>query len=213
MLTLILRPALTAQSDSLRYLALGDSYTVGEGVPYKDTYPALLVKHLAAKGLPVASSMVIARTGWTTTELSAALDERLDPAERFDLVTLLIGVNDQYRRWPIEAYPDRFEALLQRAIVHARDNPDKVIVLSIPDYGYTPFGQTREPAQISSEIDAYNQINLDIAGRYRTHYIDITPISRLGLEQSELVANDRLHPSAAMYALWAELLAKVISQR
>ena len=192
------------------YLALGDSYTIGQSVDSVDRYPAVLVEQLRVEGLEFDSLKFIAKTGWSTDELDAAIDLE-NPASDYDLVSLLIGVNNQYRGYPIEDYELEFEQLLDRAISFARGDASKVFVVSIPDYAFTPFGQTRpNPENISLELDNYNQINKTISESKGILYFNITPISRLGLEQTDLVATDNLHPSGEQYRRWADLMVEEV---
>lgn len=179
-----------------RYLALGDSYTIGESVAPADRFP-----HQLARELGIGEPQIIAKTGWTTDELNAAIDAA-DPKGPFDLVTLLIGVNNQYRGRDAEQYRGEFAALLQRAIGFAGGDAKKVIVVSIPDWGVTPFAEGRDRAKIAAEIDRYNAINREEAARAGAKYVDITPISR----QEGLVADDGLHPSAKQYTEWVKLI-------
>jgi lysophospholipase L1-like esterase len=187
-----------------RYLALGDSYTIGEAVLPTENFPAQLTALLRGQGLYMDEPQIIARTGWTTDELSAGIDAR-DPAGPFDLVTLLVGVNNQYRGREAEEYRQQFVALLERAIAFAGGEPSRVIVLSIPDWGATPFAEKRDRARIAQEIDQFNAINREEAQRAGVRYVDVTPISRQVSSDPALVASDRLHPSAKMYAEWARL--------
>lgn len=180
----------------VRYLALGDSYTIGESVPAGERFP-----HQLARELGIATPTIIAKTGWTTDELNAAIDAA-SPRGPFDLVTLLIGVNNQYRGREAEQYRGEFAALLQRAIGFAGGDPSRVIVVSIPDWGVTPFAEGRDRAQIAREIDQYNAVNRDEAQRAGAHYVDITPISR-GADPA-LVAGDGLHPSGKQYREWVD---------
>ena len=195
-----------------KYLALGDSYTVGQGVPIGQRFPAQLVDSLKAADL-LGNAFLVAQTGWTTDELQTAL--AANPADTdYDLVSLLIGVNNQYRAYPIEDYVVEFEELLQQAIAYADGRAERVIVLSIPDYAYTPFGQTRpNPAQISADIDAYNAINAQIAAEFGVSYVDVTPISRQGLAEPGLVAGDGLHPSGEMYRRWVSLMLPTVKDK
>ena len=186
--------------EPVRYLALGDSYTIGESVAEADRFPNQLARELG-----IAPPQIIARTGWTTDELNAAVDAA-NPQGPFDLVTLLIGVNNQYRGRDAEEYRREFAALLQRAIGFAGSDPQKVIVVSIPDWGVTPFAEGRDRAKISREIDQYNAINREEAIRAGAKYVDITPISR-GNDPA-LVADDKLHPSGKQYTEWAKLIAR-----
>ncbi|XZE19243.1 SGNH/GDSL hydrolase family protein [Pirellulaceae bacterium SH449] len=193
-------------------LALGDSYTIGEGVPEKGRWPVQLVQKLNEKGRKFTAPKIVAKTGWTTDELQAAIAET-ELAEQYDWVTLLIGVNNQYRGRDVEEYRRQFQALLQVAIKKAGDNPRRVVVLSIPDWGVTPFAtkRGRDPKLIAEQIDQFNSINHDESKKGMVHYVDITPMTREAANQPEkfLVA-DELHPSTEMYEKWAKLAAEVI---
>ena len=189
-----------------RYLALGDSYTIGEGVDEAGRWPAQLARALRSEGLAIDEPEIIARTGWTTDELIAAVDAQA-PSPDYGLVSLLIGVNDQYRGRSPEEYARHFESLLRRAAGLARGRPERVLVLSIPDWGVTPFGNAdaRGAERIGAQIDALNALAHDACRRHGVTWIDITAASRAhGAEPAMLVA-DGLHPSAAMYALWTRL--------
>ena len=188
-----------------RYLALGDSYTIGEAVATDQRFPVQLQQRLAATGKPIDLPEIIARTGWTTDELAEGI-RQANPQGNFDLVTLLIGVNNQYRGRDTAEYRRQFRNLLIQAVGFAGNQVSRVIVLSIPDYGKTPFGQNRDPARIAREIDNFNRINREETLNMKATYIDITPISRRGLDDPGLVAPDGLHPSGKMYGLWVELL-------
>ena len=188
----------------LRYLALGDSYTIGESVAPDEAFPFQLAARLRAQGMEIAEPEIIARTGWTTDELQAAIDERA-PRGSYDLVTLLIGVNNQYRERAAETYLPEFRALLEQAIAFAGQRAARVIVISIPDWGVTPFGRARE--NVAAEIDAYNVINRAETLRLGAHYIEITQDSRRALNDASLIAADGLHPSAKMYGEWVDKLA------
>jgi lysophospholipase L1-like esterase len=195
-------PSVTSEK---RYLALGDSYTIGHGELTEQSFPFLLQLALQNLNIPFKSApKVIARTGWTCDELSAAIagDSTLVPP--YDIVTLLIGVNDQYRGYDINLYNGRFAKLVDKAIELAGNRADKVIVLSIPDYGVTPFGRQRNSAKISAEIDAYNAINQTVAAQKAVHYIHITDISRQAGADSTLLVSDKLHPSGRMYRMWVD---------
>lgn len=184
------------------FLALGDSYTIGEGVAPGDRWPEQLVRRLGGAGIRVAPPRVIATTGWTTDELDAAIDAAAlaaDPA--FDMVSLLIGVNNQYRGRPLEAYRLEFAALLERAIGFAGGRTARALVLSIPDWGVTPFADGRDRAAIARDIDAFNAAARDEALRAGARWVDVTPISRE--PHDAWLAADGLHPSAAQYAAWA----------
>jgi acyl-CoA thioesterase-1 len=184
---------------SFHMLALGDSYTIGESVSAPLRWPAQLIDSLNKARKVNAKYDIVAKTGWRTDDLiSAVASEKLEP--KYDLVSLCIGVNNQYQHKPISQYEREFEVLLKTAIALADSSPEKTIVLSIPDYAYTPFG--KGDSNISKEIDAYNAIAQGICSRYGVRFIDITSISRLGLLQTNLVASDALHPSAEQYGKW-----------
>lgn len=195
----------------ITYLALGDSYTIGEAVLQAESFPYQLQKALSARGIAVAEPQIIAKTGWTTDELIKAIQER-DIEGTFDLVTLLIGVNNQYRGYPLATYEQEFAGLLQTAIRYAGDDSNKVRVISIPDWGVTPFAanEGRDAQQVAQEIDAYNAVNRDITTAAGISYIDITPHSRTASTDPALLAEDGLHPSGKMYAEWVRLLAMLI---
>lgn len=188
----------------MRYLALGDSYTIGEGVAAEGRWPELLARALRAEGIVLDAPRIIATTGWTTDELAGAIDAA-GPLGTWDLVSLLIGVNNQYRGRGLANYRDEFNALLLRAIAFAGDRADRVLVLSIPDWGVTRFGAEsgRDREQISRELDACNVAADEICAVHGVAFVDITAVSReLGAESAMLV-DDGLHPSVAMHALWA----------
>lgn len=195
-----------ATTPAPRYLALGDSYTIGESVSERERFPVQLVEQLRARGVSIADATIIARTGWTTDELWNALDLR-EPQGNYELVTLLIGVNNQYRGRSAEAYRSEFVKLLQRAIAYADNDALRVIVVSIPDWGVTPFGRDRK--NVGREIDAFNHVNRAESLRLGAHYVDITPSSREALHDAALIANDGLHPSGKMYTRWVELILPI----
>lgn len=189
-----------------RYLALGDSYTIGEAVSEAGRFPVQLADQLRSRGFAhLADPEIVATTGWTTDGLSVGIDAA-QPTGTFDLVTLLIGVNNQYRGRPLDEYRQQFRQLLQRALGFAAGERERVIVISIPDWGVTPFAAGRDRDAIGREIDAFSGVNKDEARREGVRYVDITPISRRAAEEPDLVAEDGLHPSAEMYRLWVELL-------
>jgi lysophospholipase L1-like esterase len=193
---------------ALRFLALGDSYTIGESVSAKNRWPNQLAKLLKAEGIQTEVT-VIARTGWTVDELWEGI--QADPPDgTYDLVTLLIGVNDQYRGYPVDWYREKFRFILEKAVLYAGGHPDKVIVLSIPDWGFTPFAATKGDTEpISQQIDQFNAVNLQETKNVGAHYVDVTIISRMALDDFELITGDRLHPSGKMYAMWAEKVLPV----
>lgn len=195
------------------YLAIGDSYTIGESVEEHERWPVQLVKLLNAQGIAIANPKIIAKTGWTTDDLQNGIanDDELLPS--YDLVSLLIGVNNQYQGKPIDQYKKEFEELIETAIQFANNDPKQVFVVSIPDYGKTPFGAKKE-SKIAKELNEYNRIAKHISLSYGIPFFNITPISREAKERPELVAKDKLHPSGQMYTEWVDLfvddVAKII---
>jgi lysophospholipase L1-like esterase len=191
------------------YLALGDSYTIGEDVPDSLSFPKQLEKQLQNEGFqPSVATRIIAQTGWTTDNLSRSLAAaQLQPGS-FTLATILAGVNDQYWRIPIQLYPERFLSIVSQA-KQITGGYDKLIILSIPDYSVTPFAKGSNTARISMEIDAYNLINRSIADSLGIAYIDVTDISRKAATDLSYLASDRLHPSQKMYAEWVKRLLPV----
>jgi lysophospholipase L1-like esterase len=189
-----------------RYLALGDSYTIGESVAEAERWPVQLAALLRERGVGIAEPEIVARTGWTVRELEAGIDAA-DPHGPYELVTLLIGVNDQYRGGAPEAYRTDFAALLKRAVGFAGGRPERVVVLSIPDWGVTPFAAEsgRDRTRIGAELDRLNRINREETGRTGARYVDVTPVSRQAAGDRALIAPDGLHPAGAMYAEWARL--------
>lgn len=195
-----------------KYLALGDSYTIGEAVEQHESFPYQLVEDLnKEKNRFNSPPQVIAKTGWTTDELSDALDQS-ELQIPYDLITLLIGVNNQYRGRDAENFRQEFKSLLNRAIYIANDHKYKIFVLSIPDWSVTPFGidSERDVKQIAQEIDLFNEIIKTECAIENISFTDITPISRNAATDSTLNASDGLHPSGTMYAQWVELLAPTI---
>jgi lysophospholipase L1-like esterase len=196
----------------LHYLALGDSYTIGEGVSADARWPSRLVQALRDDGVAVAEPTVIAATGWTTDELAAAIDAA-QPATH-DLVSLLIGVNDQYRGRSLDDYSPRFAALLDRAIALARGHADRVLVLAIPDWGVTPFGREsgRDRSHIAAELDAFNAAARDACERRGVAFVDIAGVYRAQAAEPDMLAADGLHPAAPMHALWARMAVPVVAR-
>ena len=197
-------PSLSNQP--VRYLALGDSYTIGESVAEEERWPNQLVALVnSPKEIDVT---IIARTGWTTSELWQGI-QAANPQGTYDMVSLLIGVNNQYRGYDINEYREEFRFLLEKSIEYAGGNPEHVIVLSIPDWGVTPFAWGKDTTQIAADIDAYNAINLEESQKAGVHYVDVTPVSREAVNDPTLIAADGLHPSGKMYAEWAKLALSV----
>ena len=198
------------------YLALGDSYTIGEQVPVADSFPYQTLQLLRKADLGednhqhiFAAPEIIAKTGWTTDELSAAIGQTVF-LPKYDIVSLLIGVNNQYRGRPVEEFKKEFELLLQMAIQFAGGIEKNVFVLSIPDWGVTPFAHDRDRKKIASEIDAYNTVCERSAATFQTHFIDITGAQRLHGNDAEYLAGDGLHPSGKEYKKWAIEFSKLV---
>lgn len=188
-----------------RYLALGDSYTIGESVTEAERWPVQLVAALREQGFNIGEPEIIAKTGWTTGDLAKGIAQA-QPQGPYDLVSLLIGVNNQYRGLSQEAYRDEFVKLLDTAVTFADNNPNRVFVVSIPDWGVTPFGQRRDFREVSTAIDDFNTINQTETATLGITYIDITQISKQAPDDHRLIAEDGLHPSGEMYRQWIELI-------
>ena len=188
-----------------RFLALGDSYTIGEGVAAAERWPVQLAARLRAAGAAIESPEIIARTGWTTDELAAAIDQAA-PRGPYRLVTLLIGVNNQYRGRDLENYRREFRGLLERAIGFAAGHAGRVVVLSIPDWGVTPFAARQKRSGIGDAIDRYNAVNREETAAASARYADVTPISRRTGGDAGMLIDDGLHPSPAMYREWVEIV-------
>jgi lysophospholipase L1-like esterase len=188
----------------VRYLALGDSYTIGESVPETERWPSQLVRLLENEGLDVEVT-IIARTGWTVDELWQGIQAR-EIAPPYDMVSLLIGVNDQYRGYEVREYRKQFIFLVNKAIHYAGGDPHRVIVLSIPDWSVTPFATGRDREQVARQIDEFNSVNREESEKAVVLYVDVTPISREAAGDESLLASDGLHPSGKMYAMWAEMV-------
>jgi lysophospholipase L1-like esterase len=195
---------------SLSYLALGDSYTIGEGADERERWPVQLAKTLRDRGTALAEPRIIAMTGWTTDELLAAIDDS-DVSGQWDFVTLLAGVNDQYRGYGAERYRRNFSALLARTAGFAK-LPKRLVVLSIPDWGVTPFAAGRDRAAIGKEIDNFNHIAADLAIGAGAAFVDITPVTRLAATDDTLLVSDGLHPSGIMYRMWVERVLPVAAR-
>ncbi|WP_461788701.1 SGNH/GDSL hydrolase family protein [Pedobacter sp.] len=200
-------------AQQISYLALGDSYTIGEAVEQSASFPYQLAALLREKGFEIEEPKVIAKTGWTTDELKQAIkQERI--TETYGLVTLLIGVNNQYRGYSPEAYKQEFNELLKMAVGFAGGTKQNVYVVSIPDWGVTEFAKQsgRNLQTISEEIDVFNEINKQVTTANEVTYVDITIASRAAVNDNSLIANDGLHPSGKMYQHWAKELVVAITR-
>lgn len=195
-------------SKPIKFLALGDSYTIGESVDENLNWPNQLSEALVKRGFQIERPKIIATTGWRTDNLKEAI-KTARRKEEYSLVSLLIGVNNQYQGKSIEQYGPEFKELLLTAIKLAKGKKENVFVVSIPDYGYTPFGKPKQ-AEISKAIDQFNEINKSITDKMGVKYVSITEISRLGLDQPDLVAEDGLHPSGKMYSMWVERILQTL---
>ena len=202
-------------SDSLTYLALGDSYTIGEAVPQEQSFPYQLVHNLNATNHFVEKPEIIAVTGWTTGDLKKGIISRDLKNHQYNIVTLLIGVNNQYRGYSKEDYRTQFIELLNTAIDYAGGNKQHVFVLSIPDWSATPFAKANgfDLNKVSVEIDGFNAINKQETEAAGVAYIDITPTSRQAVNDYSLIANDGLHPAGRMYSIWVNQLLPVVNAR
>jgi len=199
-------------AEKIDLLALGDSYTKGESVKWEQNLPNQLADSLRTHGFELSGLHVVAQTGWRTDNLQNALLEQSGVLadSTFSLVTLCIGVNNQYQNANFETYKIQFEALLQYAIARAGGRNERVVVVSIPDWAYTPFGQNwGDPTITSQKIDQYNAANQAIADNYQVAYVNVTDVSRNGLLEPELVALDGLHPSAMQYTAWVKLILPI----
>ncbi len=190
-------------TNELSYLALGDSYTIGESVAENESWSVQLAQKLTLHSLPTASPRIIAKTGWTTDELKSKINAtRIE--QTYDIVSLLIGVNNQYRGRSVEQFRTEFVDLLEIAIKFAGNNPSHVFVVSIPDWGVTPFATGRNQNEIATQIDLFNAVKKVETEKRNVLFVDITPISRQAINDKSLIAEDGLHPSGKMYQLWVE---------
>ncbi|MDB5124313.1 MAG: GDSL-like Lipase/Acylhydrolase [Mucilaginibacter sp.] len=202
----------TTMTDSLTYLALGDSYTIGEAVSQDQSFPYQLSHALIIDGLSVMHPVIIARTGWTADNLINAIAASSIINEKFDFVTLLIGVNDQFQGLSQDNYKVKFAQVLNTAINFAHGDTTRVFVLSIPDYGVTPFAGGNDSI-IGPQIDQFNAINKSISQKAGVSYLDIIDISRQAANDPALIAPDGLHPSGKMYRLWIQRLESLVAAR
>jgi lysophospholipase L1-like esterase len=194
---------------NMKILALGDSYTIGEKVPEHLNFPNQTKTLIEKSNISVSQLQIIATTGWTTEELIGPMEAQVKQHD-FDWVTLLIGVNNQYRGRSVDEYEIHFKYLCSRALFYANNKSSRVVVLSIPDWGLTPFNTNRDKAQTSKEIDEYNAVNKTIAAQFGFHYVDITPSTRAHAKDDYYLAEDKLHPSEHEYAVWAQKVFDII---
>ena len=198
-------------NEAISYLALGDSYTIGESVDSTQRWPVQLADSLTTHyGLKVSEPNIIATTGWTTDELQAGIESE-GISQKYDMISLLIGVNNQYRSYPFEQYEKEYEALIKWAIQHSNNGASGVFAVSIPNYGVTPFGLSRGEDSIRTELLAYDAKAAEICARFGIPFINITPISEEAKSNTKLVAEDNLHPSGLQYTAWVQhMLPNVI---
>ncbi|MCF0051988.1 SGNH/GDSL hydrolase family protein [Dyadobacter sp. LJ53] len=194
-----------------KFLALGDSYTIGQSVTEAERWPVLLVKSLKNAGAQFRSPDIIATTGWTTKDLTFSVDNA-KPATDYDLVSLMIGVNNQFQERSIDEYRSEFRNLLTKSIALAGGKADRVFVMSIPDWGSTPYGES-DRANIAKEIDAFNLVAKDECDKQKVIFIDITPLSRRAASDPSLLARDNLHYSGKMHQLWVDAVLPRIKAR
>ncbi|EKF55498.1 MULTISPECIES: SGNH/GDSL hydrolase family protein [Galbibacter] len=198
------------ERQTVKYLALGDSYTQGENVCESCSFPMQLMERIAKEEKVKVKTEVVAQTGWTSADLISGLRLKQLGSD-YDLVTLLIGVNNQYQNKDIASYELDLSSLLLRAVQYAGGDKNKVILISIPDYAYTPEGQSSpDPSSISSAINQYNEVARKLAAANGITFVNITDISRQGLANTDLVAEDQLHPSATAYSSFvSEILFEI----
>jgi lysophospholipase L1-like esterase len=194
----------------MKILSIGDSYTIGEGVLFTDNFPHQIATLLSCKNFQVSDLKIVAKTGWTTEELIGPM-EMQNSDHHFDWVTVLIGVNNQYRGRSADEFAVHFAYILNRAIHFAQGDASKVIVVSIPDWGVTPFNVDKDKLQISASINAYNLVKENLAKKCGTHFIDITESTRTNASNADFLALDGLHPSAKEYKIWAEKCVAIMA--
>ncbi len=194
---------------TFNFLTLGDSYTIGESVAESERWPVQLAEMLRKQNIDLASPDIIAKTGWTTSELATGI-HKANPTNNYDLVSVLIGVNNQYRGQSLATYRTELRDILTTAIGFAKNKPERVFMLSTPDWGVTPFAAGSNQAKIANEIDGFNAVAQEECKKLSIKYIDITPLSKTALNNASLVASDQLHFSGKMYQLWAEKALPVV---
>jgi len=194
------------------YLALGDSYTIGESVEEAERWPVQLAEQLRSRGYKMAAPKIIAKTGWTTEDLLLGMENELNIQRDFDLVSILIGVNNQYQGKRITEYEEDLRTIFRKAVNHSKTLEKGVFAVSIPDYGYTPFGSANQE-EISAEIDRFNAVFKRIADEFNVPFYNITPISRDAADHPDLVASDGLHPSGLMYKSWVDQIVNQVAEK
>lgn len=194
----------------LSYLALGDSYTIGQGVPEEDRFPVQLMNATFSKPHRTENFKIIARTGWTTSNLLAAMEEEdLKPGE-YDMITLLIGVNNQYQGKPFALYEEELEELIDQSIALLNGDAKRLILVSIPDYSVTPFAGNSNTQKIAQEIMEYNNYKEELAQEKGCHYVYITDLTQNAKDDPTLIASDQLHPSGKSYGQWLERIIPIV---
>ncbi|MDT0643006.1 SGNH/GDSL hydrolase family protein [Zunongwangia sp. F363] len=204
-------PPVPSENYNISYLALGDSYTIGESVEADDRWPVQLAVSLRDRGIKIAPPKIIAKTGWTTEDLLDGIEEELNVQRDFDLVSILIGVNNQYQQRSIDEYETQLREVFRKAINHCKTMEKGVFAVSIPDYGATPFGQANAEV-ITEEINEFNAVFREVAEDFNVPFYNITPISRRAEDNPELVAEDGLHPSGLMYQYWVDEIVDEVAQ-
>lgn len=199
-------------SPNYSYLALGDSYTIGESVVETQRWPVQLVDQLRGRGYKMAAPKIIAKTGWTTQDLLRGMENELNIQRDFDLVSILIGVNNQYQGKRITEYEEDLRTIFRKAVNHSKTMEAGVFAVSIPDYGYTPFGLANQE-EISAEIDRFNEVFKRVAEEFNVPFYNITPISRDAKNNLDLVASDGLHPSGLMYQYWVDQIVNQVADK
>ena len=192
------------------YLALGDSYTIGQSVVESEQFPVQAATQLTSLNIKFSTPEIIAQTGWTTSNLLSRLSTSAPSKPSYDIVSLLIGVNNQYQHRTQDEYRQQFETLLIKSIQYAGNRKERVFVLSIPDYSVTPFASNSDTAFIARQIDSFNVINKQIALQYNVNYLNITGFTRMAATNTSLIAGDGLHPSGIEYRVWADNLVPMI---
>jgi len=199
----------TSFQDSVHYLALGDSYTIGASVEREVNFPNQTFQLLKSAGFKTGSLQIIAKNGWTAEDLISAV-ATTNKRSNYQVVTLLIGVNNQYQGRPSKEFEPSFLSLLKSAIALTGNRPKRVFVISIPDWGITPFASGRDRKEVANEIDAYNLVCEKNAKAQGANFINITDAYRLDGAKPDYLSSDGLHPSKLEYTKWAIKLTQQI---